>query len=98
MGFVECAVGASAVNACTAALYRRERTGRGQSLEIPMFETILPFVMGEHMAGATFDPPLGPFGYSRLLAPDRRPYATQDGYVCALLYTCPLKTSDASDE
>ena len=85
--FVDRAVGASAVNAITAALYQRERTGRGQSLEIPMFETILPFVMGEHMAGATFDPPLGPYGYSRLLAPDRRPYATQDGYVCALLYT-----------
>ena len=85
--FVDRAVGLAAVNAITAALYHRERTGRGQSIEVPMFETMVPFVLGEHMAGQTFDPPLGPIGYPRLLAPERRPYQTSDGHVCAVIYT-----------
>jgi len=87
MAFVDRTVGLAAVNAITAALYQRERTGRGQSIEVPMFETMVPFVMGEHMAGQTFVPPLGPAGYPRLLAPERRPYQTSDGHVCALVYT-----------
>ena len=41
---------------------------------------------GDHLGGATFDPPLGPAGYARLLAPHRRPYATADGYLCLLIY------------
>jgi crotonobetainyl-CoA:carnitine CoA-transferase CaiB-like acyl-CoA transferase len=85
--FVDRAVGLAAVNAITAALYRRERTGRGQSVEVPMFETMVPFVLGEHMAGHTFVPPLGPIGYPRLLAPERRPFETLDGHVCAVIYT-----------
>jgi crotonobetainyl-CoA:carnitine CoA-transferase CaiB-like acyl-CoA transferase len=43
-------------------------------------------VLGEHLGGYTFDPPVGGPGYLRLLARDRRPYATRDGYVCALIY------------
>ncbi len=87
MAFVDRTVGLAAVNAITAALYQRERTGRGQSIEVPMFETMVPFVMGEHMAGQTFVPALGPAGYPRLLAPERRPYQTSDGHICALVYT-----------
>jgi len=79
-------VGLNAVNAVTAALYHRERTGEGQSIGIPMFETMTQFVVGDHMGGLTFDPPLGPSGYPRLLAKERRPYATKDGYVCTLIY------------
>jgi crotonobetainyl-CoA:carnitine CoA-transferase CaiB-like acyl-CoA transferase len=79
-------VGLHAVNAVTAALYHRERTGEGQSIGIPMFETMAQFVLGDHFGGRTFDPPLGPTGYSRLLAKERRPYATSDGYICALIY------------
>jgi len=79
-------VGLNAVAAVSAALYHRERTGEGQSIEIPMFETMAQFVLGDHLAGLTFDPPLGPSGYPRLLAHERRPYATKDGHVCALIY------------
>jgi crotonobetainyl-CoA:carnitine CoA-transferase CaiB-like acyl-CoA transferase len=43
--------------------------------------------MAEHMGGLTFDPPLGPPGYSRMLAPDRRPHRTADGHICILPYT-----------
>jgi crotonobetainyl-CoA:carnitine CoA-transferase CaiB-like acyl-CoA transferase len=80
-------VGLTAVHAIMAALIERERSGEGQAVEVPMFETMAQFVLVDHLAGASFQPPLGPPGYSRLLAPDRRPYPTQDGYVCVLVYT-----------
>ena len=80
-------VGTAAVGQIASALYRREKTGVGQSIEVPMFETMVPFVLGEHLAGRGFEPPLGPLGYSRLLARERTPFPTQDGYVCALIYT-----------
>jgi crotonobetainyl-CoA:carnitine CoA-transferase CaiB-like acyl-CoA transferase len=79
-------VGLSAVNAVAAALYHRERTGEGQSIDIPMFETMAEFVLTDHMWGQTFEPPIGQAGYPRLLAHQRRPYPTKDGYVCVLVY------------
>jgi crotonobetainyl-CoA:carnitine CoA-transferase CaiB-like acyl-CoA transferase len=33
-----------------------------------------------------FDPPTGGFGYPRVLNPNRRPYATTDGYLAVLPY------------
>jgi crotonobetainyl-CoA:carnitine CoA-transferase CaiB-like acyl-CoA transferase len=51
-----------------------------------MFEHLLQIVLGEHLGGYTFEPPVGEPGYARMLAPDRRPYPTKDGYVCALIY------------
>jgi crotonobetainyl-CoA:carnitine CoA-transferase CaiB-like acyl-CoA transferase len=67
------------------ALYSRERTGKGQLVEVPMFESILAFNYLEHLWGAAFDPPLDPgVGYVRLLTPHRRPYATRDSYICVL--------------
>ncbi len=80
-------VGLSAVHAILAALLHRDRTGEGQSIEVPMFETMAGFVLGDHMGGRSFDPPIAPPGYPRLLAPDRRPYRTKDDYLCALVYT-----------
>jgi crotonobetainyl-CoA:carnitine CoA-transferase CaiB-like acyl-CoA transferase len=50
-----------------------------------MFETLAQFV-SDHFGGRASSP-LGPPGYSRLLAPDRRPYATRDGHICILVYT-----------
>jgi len=78
--------GLAAVNAVTAALYCRERTGKGQAVEVPMFETLAHMVLGDHMSGRTFEPPMEPFRYERMLAPYRVPYATKDGYVCVLVY------------
>lgn len=78
--------GLTAVYAVTAALYARERSGRGQAIEVPMFETMTQFVLSDHMFGETFDPPMGSAGYVRLLAKDRRPCKTRDGYVCVLIY------------
>jgi crotonobetainyl-CoA:carnitine CoA-transferase CaiB-like acyl-CoA transferase len=87
LAFVDRAVGVAAANAVTAALYRREKSGIGQLIEIPMFETMVPFVLGEHMAGATFDPKSGEMGYSRQLSPERRPFATADGHICVVVYS-----------
>ena len=51
-----------------------------------MFETMAEFVLGDHFGGRTFEPANGPFGYARLLTPNRRPYRTSDGYLGVLLY------------
>jgi crotonobetainyl-CoA:carnitine CoA-transferase CaiB-like acyl-CoA transferase len=74
-------------NAISAALFHRERTGLGQAIEIPMFEVFVEYLLGDHLSGLTFDPPEGPQYYPRLVSRHRRPYATKDGYVCALVYT-----------
>jgi len=76
--------GLHAVYTVTAALFHRERSGEGQAVEVPMFESLAHFVLGDHSAGLTFDPPQGEAGYARLLA--RRPYPTRDGYLCVLVY------------
>ena len=44
------------------------------------------FVMGDHMGGLTYDPPLDKGGYARHLSRDRRPYKTSDGYICVIVY------------
>jgi len=80
------AVGQQVASAVSAALYHREKTGKGQRVDVPMFEHLLQIVLGEHLGGYTFEPQLGEPGYARMLAPDRRPYPTKDGYVCALIY------------
>lgn len=76
-----------AANAISAALVAQKNTGKGQSIEISMFETMTQFVLGDHLGGATFEPPLGPSGYRRLLSPQRKPYKTLDGHICLLLYS-----------
>ena len=79
-------VGLTAVGAICASLVHRDRTGRGQRLDIPMLETMASFVMGDHMGGLTFEPPLDRGGYARHLSRDRRPYQTADGYLCVIVY------------
>src|SRR5258706_15447575 len=79
-------VGLHVVNAVCAALYAREKSGRGQRVDVPMFESLLQTVMGEHMAGYTYLPQAGAPGYARMLAKERRPYETKDGHVCVLVY------------
>ncbi|ROO85198.1 crotonobetainyl-CoA:carnitine CoA-transferase CaiB-like acyl-CoA transferase [Actinocorallia herbida] len=78
--------GLTALYATTAALFHRERTGEGQEVEIAMFETMAAFMLVEHAGAALFQPPLGPAGYPRAVAPNRRPYRTKDGYLSALVY------------
>ncbi len=72
------------VYAVTAALYARSRSGEGQSVEVPMFESVAHFVLGDHLAGMSYLPPLGGTGYARLA--HRRPYQTADGWLGILVY------------
>ena len=76
--------GLHVVYAVTAALYRRSVTGQGQAVEVPMFESVTQLVLGDHLAGLSWEPPNGPTGYPRL--EHRRPYATKDGHLCVLVY------------
>lgn len=72
--------------AVLAALVHRGRTGEGQSVEVPMLETITGFWLTEHLFEETYVPSRGSMGYPRVLTPDRRPYATRDGHVCVIVY------------
>ena len=76
-----------AVNAILAAIISRGKTGKGQKIDVPMFETVTAFVLNDHLGGLTFNPPLDKGGYSRQLSPNRRPYKTKDGYICTLIYS-----------
>ncbi len=87
VAFNDRAVGLYAVFAVMTALFHRERTGVAQHVEVPMFESMAQFVLGDHMSGRSFEPPIGPPGYARTLTPERRPYRTADGYICAIVYT-----------
>jgi crotonobetainyl-CoA:carnitine CoA-transferase CaiB-like acyl-CoA transferase len=86
MAAIDRIVGSAAANALLAGLLAKARTGIGQQIEVPMFETIAQFVLSEHMQGQTFDPPTSPAGYPRTLSQHRRPYPTKDGYIAVLPY------------
>jgi len=79
--------GLMAANAILAALVRRDRTGAGGFVELPMFEAMVGFTLVEHLYGETFIPAKGQSGYPRTLSPWRRPYHTLDGLVSLMPYT-----------
>jgi formyl-CoA transferase len=51
-----------------------------------MLETFAHFVLGDHLSGFTFVPPVGDWGYERMMNPERRPYRTRDGYIGVNMY------------
>ena len=65
--------GMAIAQAVLAALVHQGRTGEGQAVEVPMLETMVAFNLLEHQRGTVYEPPIGPFGYDRLLHPYRRP-------------------------
>jgi crotonobetainyl-CoA:carnitine CoA-transferase CaiB-like acyl-CoA transferase len=79
--------GLTVAYAIPMALYERERSGLGQAIEVPMFETLVSFLAVEHLAGQSFVPPLGSAGYSRVMSRHRKPYRTLDGHLALLPYT-----------
>ncbi|NYT25008.1 CoA transferase [Alcaligenaceae bacterium] len=77
----------TAVHAILAAVIRRDRTGRGQIVEVPLFESMTACVLVEHYFGGHLPQSAQGMGYSRLLSSDRRPFPTRDGYVCMMPYS-----------
>ncbi|MGO4395824.1 CaiB/BaiF CoA transferase family protein [Variovorax sp. M-6] len=73
------------VSAVLAGLLRRAQAGGGQAIEVPMFESLVDFVMVEHLYGACFEPPIDRMGYARILTTERKPYRTLDGHYLAVL-------------
>ncbi|WP_166375861.1 CaiB/BaiF CoA transferase family protein [Aeromicrobium phragmitis] len=80
-------VGVFAVVAVLAAIIERDRSGLGQSVEVPMLETMTSFNLVEQQGGLVYDPPRGPSGYARTASPFRRPFRTTDGHISVLVYT-----------
>jgi len=80
-------VGMALTQAVLVALVHRLRTGTGQTVEVPMFETMVAFNLVEHQRGRTFEPPLGDVGHERVLAAERRPFRSRDGWIGLLPYT-----------
>ncbi len=79
--------GIAAAHAILAALFQRERTGCGQFIEIPMFETMTSYVLVEHLYGHHLPDTGADTGYPRALTKWRRPYKSSDGLVCVMPYT-----------
>jgi crotonobetainyl-CoA:carnitine CoA-transferase CaiB-like acyl-CoA transferase len=73
--------------ATLGALVHRQRTGEGQKIEVPMFETMTSFWMTEHLFGETYKPAIGTMGYDRIINRYRHPFETRDGHICVLPYT-----------
>jgi len=73
--------------AVLAALFHKQKTGEGQFVEVPMLECITSFNLAEHFYGHVYDPPLGQWGYPRVVNPTRKPFPTKDGYIGLLPYT-----------
>lgn len=80
-------VGEITAGAIMAALMQKHKTGIGASLEIPMFETMASFVLQEHLAQQSFQPPVGPAGDLRLLSPHNQPVKTKDGFISFTINT-----------
>jgi crotonobetainyl-CoA:carnitine CoA-transferase CaiB-like acyl-CoA transferase len=81
--------GEIAAGAILAALVERRTSGTGCSIEVPMFETMAAFVLQEHLAQHSFDPPVGPPGDLRLLSPHNKPVQTADGWISFTVNTDP---------
>ena len=79
--------GHTLATAITMALFARERSGIGQALHVPMLDTMLAFLLPEHLWGKTIDDAAAGLGYPRLMTAQRRPYATKDGYLCIIAAT-----------
>ena len=78
--------GLVAALAIVAAVRHAERTGEGQEVEVPMFETMVSFNLVEHLYGSTFEPPMGEPRYPRVVSKFRRPYRTLDGHIAVIPY------------
>ena len=79
--------GLHAVYGVLAAVIHKLRTGEGQHVEVPMFESLASFNTVEHLCDNSFVPPTTEPGYyQRQLDPERQPMKTKDGWVAFAPY------------
>jgi crotonobetainyl-CoA:carnitine CoA-transferase CaiB-like acyl-CoA transferase len=81
--------GEIAATSILAAIVEKRTSGNGSTIEVPMFETMATFVLQEHLAQHSFDPPVGPPGDLRLLSPHNKPIKTSDGWISFTVNTDP---------
>lgn len=79
--------GLHAAYAVMAGFLHKERTGKGQFIEVPMMECMVSFTMLENLYGHAFIPPQEPIAYTRSINPNRKPYKTKDGYIALMPYS-----------
>jgi crotonobetainyl-CoA:carnitine CoA-transferase CaiB-like acyl-CoA transferase len=79
--------GLYALYAILAALHYRSQTGIGVELEVPMYESIVSFLLAEHLQGHIYQPPVEGLGYKRILNKYRRPHQTEDGFLAVMPYS-----------
>jgi crotonobetainyl-CoA:carnitine CoA-transferase CaiB-like acyl-CoA transferase len=80
-------VGLHLALAVASGLIQKERTGKGVCIEAPMLESMVSFLLSEHLAGKTLVPSEGELGYDRMMTPNRKPHKTKDGYLVILPYS-----------
>jgi crotonobetainyl-CoA:carnitine CoA-transferase CaiB-like acyl-CoA transferase len=80
-------VGLHLALAVASGVVQKERTGKGTCIEAPMLESMVSFLMSEHLAGHSLIPEEGELGYDRMMTPNRKPYQTKDGYLTVLPYS-----------
>jgi crotonobetainyl-CoA:carnitine CoA-transferase CaiB-like acyl-CoA transferase len=82
MALADKVAGLHALEATLAAIIHKLRTGRGQQVEVPMFEALTAFTLLEHLGSGTFPQRGERMGYSRQVTAARQPSPTADGYIC----------------
>lgn len=84
-----------------SALYYREKTGKGQKIEVNLFQALLAHQLQEYALtlnmGRTFDRPSSGIGHPGQSAPFGI-YQTADGYMCISVNPIPLLAEVLEDE
>ncbi len=76
--------GVTAVWATLAALFSRERTGKGQRIDVPMLDAFAGLVLADSYGASTFDPPPDPAAKSPADGLFRA-WPTSDGHVAVIV-------------
>ena len=85
--FADKVAGLTIVQSVLAALVHQRATGQGQLVEVPMADTLLAFNLVEHLQGQTFEPPMGPTGFTLSMNKGHRARPTKDGMAMIVPYT-----------
>src|SRR5438034_664733 len=96
IAYTDYSAGTLGALATVAALLARERTGRGQRVDVSLFRTSYVMQAAEMILAAGYPPP--PAGGRDFLGPGacRRLYACGDGWVCVSAPTAPRRSPSSA--